>query len=265
MKKLIICVAMAGIALGSFAQKGGLTGAGRICDSRYAAFGLQGKTISDAVKFVGNTHDEYQEHILNSMISNNVRPSDANFNDFIRTQTISFFQGKGVDASRLPAVTPFDLNNPSFQYGHLNTSSAAREVLDRTKAVLDHVSVTPKLQLIQSLETIKNDALNLTDEKEAIAVGSTIDVAIHSFQYWENNFGRWQSYLSAGATINPGAKNKPCLGSIGFADVSGAIQGAIGGSALGPGGALAFGVLGSATSSLGAAFGCALGNLFSWW
>lgn len=234
----------------------------RVCDSRYASFGLEGKTLEVAVNLIGSIHDEYQEHIFNRMKSLGMQPENENFNGFVKAETIDFFSGKGIDASNLPEVPAFNLDEPVINFTGITLSAEAERIIAELQAVLSEKGKLAAVTFVQQLDNLKLAALNLSDETEAVAVGGTISVAVHSFQYWENNFHKWENYLAG----TPAGKKKPCLGSIGFADVTGAINGGTGGGLVaGPGGALAGAVLGSSTSSLGAAFGCAMGMLFNWW
>lgn len=128
------------------------------------------------------------------------------------------------------------------------------------------------MQEINSLENLKQQALNLTDFAEALAVASTISVAQHSYQYWTNNLSKWYSLLHI---INNGYANKqaPCGisgNAISRSDVAGVIRGAqigIGGGAIGAfAGGLLGGAVGSSASVLWQAAKCIpyVGEIVKW-
>ena len=72
---------------------------------------------------------------------------------------------------------------------------------------------------------------------------------------------------SKSTSVTPASKTKPkvSLVKVGGADVAGAVSGAVAGVAMGPGGALAGGVLNSAVSSLGNLANQIISHYASWW
>ncbi len=64
-KQLFLLLAIAG-TLHSKAQ------GERTCGSEFAAYGLEGATFSQAIDFVGRTHNDYQVYLLEHL--SNVRP-----------------------------------------------------------------------------------------------------------------------------------------------------------------------------------------------
>jgi hypothetical protein len=94
---------------------------------------------------------------------------------------------------------------------------------------------------------LKAQALKLVNVNEALAVGIAASVAINSISYWRTNTTKYIIALKESTTP---PKKKVNWWSLGAADMSGAFTGAWSGTVLGPGGAFAGAVLGSAWSSL---------------
>ena len=215
----------------------------------------------------GAYHNEYQEYMLNLIVKSTISLSDTvSLKTFILTNSKSFFQSKGI------ATTGLNINfAPSgdtvviFQPN--NYSMAGSSLMSQLQSLLNKYTPNNDPTFFTTLNSLKSQALSLPGN-EQLTVGIPICVAISSYSYWNSNLNRWDSLLAIhqnNTLIMKATTGGIGLGSLGAADVSGAIAGAYAGVELGPGGALAGGVLVSATYSLGNLAGQVMHHFFSWW
>lgn len=199
----------------------------------------------------GAYHNEYQEYMLNLIVKSTISLSDTvNLKTFILTNSKSFFQSKGIATTGLNInFAPSGDTVVTFQAS--NYSSAGSSLVSQLQSLLNKYTPNNDPTFFTTLNSLKSQALSLSGN-EQLTVGIPICVAISSYSYWNSNLNRWDSLLAIHQNniITKATTGGIGLGSLGAADVSGAITGAISGVELGPGGALAGGVLGSATYSL---------------
>jgi hypothetical protein len=258
------------------------SGGDRICGSEFSRYGLEGKTIRQALDWAGQTHNDYQEDLLQKLSV--AHPDFADtiaLKSIVTTNSEAFFSAKGLNYNE--TVHSLNLNKSVIiQIQQAAYSREALTLMNQFKGKMDAYDPNNDVEFFSTLKALKESALNLTDDKEAFEVGVPIAVAIHSLDYWKVNGQRWldvfTSYdqgIAAGnkssgqagtqraAETGPGPKVN--LVKLGGADVAGAVSGAIGGSVLGPGGALAMGILSSATSSLGNLANQVISHFLSGW
>jgi hypothetical protein len=275
MKKLFIAAL---VVLSSYilnAQKTDLSQ--RKCGSEFAQVGLSGKTFSEALDFVGQTHNDCQDYVLGYLST--IRGALNDTNELIRiisAQKDDFFRNKGIDPSRYPTTLDFRPGIQDIAFLEDNYSSSGVRILTQLRTAIQTYDGINNAQLSNVLSSLKHDALNLSDEKEVFTVGVPVAIAEYSFNYWKDKAQSWADILVAqngaaeqnGKTVKTqrGSGCRIGLGQLGVADVLGGIRGATGGGiGGGPLGALAGGLIVGSMSSTGNIAGQLLGCLFSWW
>ncbi len=310
MKKVFLIVAL----LSSILSYGQVSQGGqRICGDEFSAYGVAGMTLSQALDWAGQTHNEYQETLLQkfSVIKPNFTDTTA-LKEIIVEKSKTFFSAKGLDYNEnvhilnLGKATPLEVQQNVY-------SREGFSIINKLKNQLISYDANNDADFFTTLQNLKEGALNLSDKNEAFTVGVPISIAIHSLTYWKANGQKWLNLFTAydqvasvgnsfstpasSVSINYWNANDQkgpsrfvgndqvinnsnifltqtsslskqptvSLAKIGGADVVGAVSGAIGGSVLGPGGSLAMGVLGSATSSLGNLCNQIISHYVSWW
>ncbi|MGG9970375.1 hypothetical protein ACQ33O_01170 [Ferruginibacter sp. SUN002] len=221
------------------------------------------KTFSQALAYVGKLHNDYQDTLLNYLLINNINLQDTNsLKNIIAVKSKAFFQSKGISDSGYVLNLSFKPSPISWSLNGKNYSVKGKSILTSLQSTVQKYASNTinSYDFAKALDGLLKSALQLPDSKEVFAVGIPVIVASSSMSYWKANGDRWITGLSR--------VNKPCRigwGSLGGADITGAIGGAMGGSAFGPGGALAFGVLESAISSLYGLTSQVMSCKFSWW
>ncbi|HEU4470637.1 MAG TPA: hypothetical protein VFR58_06125 [Flavisolibacter sp.] len=257
-------------------------------------------TPLDRLNTVGQLHNDYQASLLQSIAAQNMDLRDTTaLKAFIEQKT-----GEFLSASGLPNYGPFPNHfggpDGALGFNPANYSAAGAAILDELEDVIDNYDVMSETSFFQALHDLQYQSLSLSPD-EVYTVGIPVTVAIYSFSYWKDHAEDWAEVFVAQDSIrnsnthpqpialrfqldnaseltNAGGPNagsneqtailnrwKPNVRNVGKADVKGAIGGAIGGSSLGPGGSLAIGVLGSATSSLYDLADQIIGHFTGWW
>lgn len=215
----------------------------------------------------GAYHNEYQEYMFNLIVNSIISLSDtANLKTFILSKSQLFFQSKGISTSGLQInFAPSGDTVVTFQPG--NYSVAGSSIMSQLQSLLNKYTPNNDPTFFTTLNSLKSQALTLSGN-EQLTVGIPICVAISSYSYWNTNLNRWDSLLAIhenNVIVSKATPGGISMGSLGAADVTGAIAGAYGGIPLGPGGPLAVGVLVSATSSLTNLASQVMHHFFSWW
>jgi hypothetical protein len=274
MKKIMFVLGLFAFFLGN-AQ----SGPNRICDSELAKFGLQGKTISEVVEYGAKLHNDYQDYVLNQFYLSNPDFSDtSNLKQLIIQKTTEFFAPKGVNTQLDMSIAKLANSNQRDQvYAENNYSLEAKSILIRLKDLMKNYDPNNEAIYFQSLDNLKNLALNLNDEKEVYAIGIPVFVAENSIKYWRQKGQNWLNIFTKEEATEVGIDRGPSnlvLGKkkcdvnfwqLGGADVTGGISGGIGGSVLGVAGIFAGAIVGSSSSSLVNLTNQAMACLFSWW
>lgn len=262
-------------------------------------------TASDYLNFAGQLHNDYQEYILDYIVSLNVDLTDTNsLRQTIQSKTEDFFEPNGINVND-PIAIRFANGGNSYQFSTSGFSSAGASILNSLKTFIENYDPENDASFFTSLDSLQQLALSLSDPTEVYAVGIPVTVAIYSFDYWKDNADRWAdifyeqdsirnhpiSYnrfskqILAGQLLDnshgPNAFNnyfdeklllinsfKKCninLWKLGGADVGGAVHGGVTGLAFGPGGAFAGAVLESAVGSLGNLTNQVISCYVSWW
>lgn len=266
--------------------------------------------IESTLNAVGQLHNDYQDYLLTEITQLNFDLGDtAYLREVIEDYTVEFledhgFSGINVNLNIAGAGGAWDF--PISGY-----STAGASILSDLKNLIINYDSVSSSTFFSSLNSLKSQALALSDPDEVYSVGIPVTVAIYSFNYWRENLDDWVTifhnqdsvrkanqtfhknvfdlfnqeyaftYPEAGDQISLSkeyvfngtgneeifrrAKCKVNLWKLGGSDVSGAVAGAQGGAALGPGGALAIGVLGSATGSLTNLANQVISCYVSWW
>ena len=269
--KTLILISSLLVSLLSFGQipKGGQ----RICGKEFAAYGAANMTYSQALDMAGQMHNDYQDYLLNEL---NVLKPD--FTDTIALKRIvsakstAFFSARGLQYDE--NFHSLDLAKPVTLELGLKENSFSREgytLIQQFQQQLKAYNISDAA-FITNLNGLKEQALNLSDGKEAFSVGVPISIAIHSYAYWQSNGQKWMDLFANQINTVNTTKGGPSARALGFeyiqkpvnlwhlggADAAGAIRGAMAGG-------LAGGVLVSAVASLGNLVNQVLSSLISWW
>lgn len=237
--------------IGDCIPNGTSCGGSRICGAEFNQFNLSGYTLSQVVEYIGSKHNAYQDTIYNALRADTSVLTNGTLQTFLKQKTTGFFNSLGINEANNPLPGNFDILDTSFVIS--GYSAAATTILNQLKDIVNGYTDENYNQEMINLESLKQQALNLSDFSEALAVAGSISVAKYSYQYWTNNLSKWYSLLHI---INNGYANKqaPCgisVKAISRADVAGAIRGAWVGIGGGPIGAFAGGLLGAAVGSSG--------------
>lgn len=226
----------------------------QITNNEFSKFGLQNVTYADLLDTIGKWHNDYQDYILDAIVSSKIRLTDTTkLKRFISQKGIKFFQAKGIN---------FNENYNNFQFGKsnfymplakdLNIGDSAKAIYNDLRLLVNNFTIYNDVTK-NKLNNLKVRALKLQNPSELILVGGAISVATNSYNYWSINGEKWKNLLRKN---NFNSKNnlteKPCdvnLYKLGGADAVGAVPGASEGVVAGLGGALAGGILGSAVGS----------------
>ncbi|MGG9970466.1 hypothetical protein ACQ33O_01630 [Ferruginibacter sp. SUN002] len=261
----------------------------------FTKYGLEGISFSSALDSAGKWHNDYQELILTEILNTKTSFLDTTtFKNLVLQKSKSFFDEKGMKfTNQVSALKLGKATNLTFQYDKKNLSEGANSILnDFQNAIRKFTTYDIKFQ--NKLITLKQRALKLNVHTEIFEVGVPISIAIYSYKYWNENGNKWVTLLNP-IQVNPKIKSrpvenssiaantvakpieadidvdrvkKPCgisIWKLGGADAIGAVEGAMGGSALGLGGALAGGILTSAVASLGNLSNQVISCNVSWW
>jgi hypothetical protein len=275
MKKLLL-FSMLLLTVAAFAQNN--EGAQRRCGNGFAPYGLAGMTYVQALDYVGQTHNDYQDYVLKELAAQKMDFTDTNaLKKVVFEKSIQFFSAKGINFD--PATASLGLAKPvefNFNVSPKDYSPAAYNILMTLQGLLKGYDETNDAAFFGQLARLKQDALNLPNETEVFVTGLPVTAAIYSFTYWKANAQNWMDLFTAsdlptgkGPSANEDifafGKCKVKMGNLGTADVVGALQGATGGAVLGPGGSLAVGVAGAAGASLGNLANQIISCYVSWW
>ena len=259
------------ISILSFGQvpKGGQ----RICGDEFAAYGAANMTYSQALDLAGQIHNDYQDYLLNELSGLKTDFTDTSaLKGIVSAKSEIFFSAKGLKYDE--NLYSLDLAKPVTLELGLKENSFSREGYTLMKQFQEQLKAydVSDAAFINNLNGLKQQALNLSDGKEAFSVGVPISIAIHSYTYWQSNGQRWMDiFANQINTVNTG-KGGPSeralllqyiqkavnLWHLGGADAAGAIRGAMAGG-------LAGGVLVSAVASLGNLINQVLSSHISWW
>jgi hypothetical protein len=237
----------------------------------------QNKCISDnpppsngaIIDSAGAYHSEYQDYMLGLIVNSTLSLKDTSIlKIYIDNRSYSFFQSKGIADGGITGIfSPFGYPD-SLKINPSKYSSQGASIMLQFQTLVNNYNPLNDASFYNALNSLKQSALMLQGNRQ-LSVGIPVSVAINSFKYWEANYSKWNSLLTSHMQqyqgFNALQKTKIGLGQIGAADVAGTISVALDGAALGVGGALAGGVLGSATSSLFNLGGQVIGHFFSWW
>jgi hypothetical protein len=228
-----------------------------------------GMSTSAMIDSAGAYHNEYQDYMLNLIVNSTISLTDTqNLKTFIYNNSFDFFESKGIaddgfSLSFAPTGAPDTISfNPN------NYFPDGDDVMLQLQNLVNHYDPANDASFYTSLNNLKSQALFLPGN-DKLTVGIPVSVAISSFHYWETNYSKWDSLLTIHQQQFQYAITKPLqklsLGSVGAADVGGAIRGAIGGVEGGPIGMVAGGVLVSATCSLFDIGRQLIGQFTGWW
>lgn len=188
------------------------------------------------------------------MEQQNVNLSTDTLQDFLKNTLIAFFATKGITPQN-SSIPNFDLSDTTWNI--TSYSIRARNILSSLKSLIDNYTESNHSWFISQCGVLESDALNLQSDNDAISVGATVSITIHSFNYWKDNLSIWQEYLMSGvnnvSSIVTIEAQTPCninLRHVGGADAKGAVSGAIGGIEGGPALMFAGGLVGGGASSV---------------
>ncbi|RTL58399.1 MAG: hypothetical protein EKK37_08665 [Sphingobacteriales bacterium] len=240
---------------------GGQTGGQRICGSEFAQFNLANQTLDYVVEYIGTKHNDYQEFLYQNIVADTTVLTNGTLQTFLKQKTTLFMNNLGITSVNNPLPDTFNVLDTSFIVP-ATYSTAAKNILNQLKTIRNNYTDANYTQTINQLATLRQQAVALISFNEALAVGASVSVASHSYQYWNFNISKWLSLLHVtsggvnGARHASGTylKTYPCGMNpkhIAGADISGAVSGGIGGAAVGGIGAFPGAVLGGAVSSSG--------------
>ena len=147
----------------------GNIGPNRICSEDYDEFDLSGLTISNAVDSLGKWHNDFQIRTLSDMQIENVNLFTDSLQSFLQTKTIAFAASKGITPQNT-AIPNFDLSDSLWP----NTNSfslAAKKILSNLESLVDNYTESNHALFISQCNSLKSQALNLSNENEAVCVG----------------------------------------------------------------------------------------------
>ncbi len=243
-----------------------------------------GSTPLEKLNEVSQLHNDYQEYLLNYIYSLNVDLRDTNnLRRIINTKSSQFFQDRGYTYNQT-VESYFTSGTVGFTFNSNDYSTQGASILSNLNSLLTNYNGSNDSYFLTSLESLKQQALNLSTETEIYKVGIPVNIAIYSYEYWiadgkgdywvdlfvaQDSFRSGQSFersYRSSWTTETSYYNKPINpGKVLAMDVAGAVRGATIGSLGGPGGALSGGVMGAATSSLFNLSGQVIGHLTGWW
>jgi hypothetical protein len=237
----------------------------RTCGNEFAPYGLEGATLSEALDYIGQVHNEYQESILSQLVSEGV---DIRDQEALRAafdgKTASFFRQKGIDASPYYESPDFKESSTEISFDPERYSPEAAEILARLQELVHAANEENGDETLAQLQELKQAALRLPDEAEVFTVGAPISVAIHSYSYWKANADRWIEALTQSRTASKGRCRVNWV-STGASDIAGGVRGALFGTIFtGPVGGLLGGTVGASVSSAGNLAVQGLRCLFGW-
>jgi hypothetical protein len=251
----------------------------QVCSESFQPMGLSGILHSVAFDSIGKWHNDYLDFIIERLRngSPNYRTS-SNLKKFIIDESIPYWAKKGITTENYPFIASFDYSfNPPLSFVVRNDgilSQEALEILQELKKLQDQFQEQNDAIFFEGLDKLKERALALPNETEKFKVGSPVMVAIYSYNFWKlHQHHVWQWFDNIAPKRDSKTGGNPTMdkqfrigwGSLGAADLAGGYAGAVGGSALGPGGALAGGVCGAAVGSIGNLAGQVIGHFCSWW
>ncbi len=219
----------------------------RICGSEFSIFGLQGKTIRQAVDSVGDWHNKFQISLLQELQKRNINLETDTIQNFLKHFTDSIMAVKGINHNTLN-IPNLDIEDSTRDFSSF--SGTAQLVLIQAFSLVDEYSTDAHSYYINELNKLKTQALNLSSFNEAVKVGIGISTAINSLSYWKANANSWLIYLSGSNKKS----TQPCnvnLRKLAGSDAKGAVTGAVNGVGGGVAGAVAGGILGGAIYSSG--------------
>lgn len=192
---------------------------------------------------------------------------------FLENNTITFAASKGITPQNT-AIPNFDLSDSLWP--NINSfSPTAQIILSDLESLVDNYTESNHASFVSQCNSLKSEALNLSNENETVCVGFTVSVAINSFNYWKDNLAAWQTYLTYvpddTLMVSRQAACNVNLRHVGGADVVGALRGGAAGIEGGPALMIASGLVVSGASStfniLGQAATCLPGAVgtFSRW
>jgi hypothetical protein len=252
-------------------------GGERICGNQFGSF--EGMSYAEAIEKAGTIHNEYQDFVLSGLLSKGLNMADTSeFKTVAEGLSVQFFQNHNLDFNKelhsFGLARPADLNFDTYGNG---VSAEASVLLEKLKKAVTGFSELNADIFFQQVTEIRKAALQLASDKDVFLVGVPASVAFHSYSYWMQEGQKWldaftekdiTSQIKGPNPVDAEDYFKKCkvnLYHLGGADVAGGVQGAIGGAALGPGGALAGGVLTSSVSSLGNLTNQVINCFVSWW
>lgn len=245
----------------------------QITGKEFAQYGLSGISFSSALDSIGRWHNDYQDYLLSAIVNAKKDLRDTiSLKQFIEDRSQIFFSKKGIQANSFSYFQSFRNKNANLSFDKTKYSAEAGQILFKLISLVNSYNENDDAYFFNSLYQLKQEVLKLKNVNEVLVVGIPVSVAINSFSYWKLNSSLWQSALAKNNIANNDKEildvAPPCnisLAKLGGADVAGAVNGAVAGSSLGPGGTLAGGVLVSATYSLGNLTNQVLSCYVSWW
>ena len=171
----------------------------RICGTEFSRFGLSGLSYSAVLDAAAKLHNDYQEYVLRFLLKNKANFSDtALLNKIIYETTNAFFIQRGFTPDqRLFVLNLGKTYQPSFGMLPQQYSVEAYALLIELQNAVSGYSELNKVSFLNSLQCIRNKALNLNDDKEVFIVGIPTSIVIQSFQYWKTQGQYWIDQLTA--------------------------------------------------------------------
>ncbi len=140
---------------------------------------------------IGQIHNDYQDFLLTYITDQNLDLSDtANLKQVIETKTSEFLTSKGIAYTYYPGVNFAPVSN-SIPYSSSNHSTGGVTILSSLETLLGNYDENDDAGFFTSLNSLQQQAINLSDPLEVYTVGIPVTVAIYSLNYWKNNAETW--------------------------------------------------------------------------
>lgn len=260
---------------------------------------LEDKEIISLVKGKGELHNKSLENIKETIIK--LRSRSAHFEN----RSTSTFNPSLPDESTVKGMMEtnaydclgfYEVNNEQYTFSYEETYAFLEEVIygeyfnqtentdylpplhgvhisDELVTAKDNIYETLMLSetsedLRVSLESMEEDLVaSVIDFKEKLAVAGMIEIAIHSFEYWEENYDSWAELFGDPQYM---LRNNDNIKSAVWTDIggaaTGAIKGAIKGTVFGAFyGAAVGGLWGMVTGAIGASAGGFVSSTIKSW
>ncbi len=139
----------------------------------------------------GQIHNEYQEYLLDYIVSLNMNLTDTStLKQIIQSKTEDFFQDKGINVNN-PIQIQFANGSNSYQFSTSGYSTEGTAILEDLKTLIINYDPENDESFFSSLNNLQQLSLDLTDPMEIYMIGIPVSITIYSFTYWKNNADRW--------------------------------------------------------------------------